>query len=255
MSTFVLSPECSLDGNIDDECFLGNTLSHLDESRAKRFPHLSRAFADYVDQFGPNDYFVLQKSLKEDLPNPPLRTVVSLLKLGDWDPDVFFKFRDTILNHAPSCGIKLRNDLCRGVPRVWANNYMMDMDKDIAFEIGRFYYGIRDYERALFYYKESTATVGEHHVTYHNQGLCHYSLNQPETALTLFQKALSMNANYEKARSWIEKVETDLKMRQKTAELVAQNEKEKDDEQPAQQSSSSTSTEEDVSRLVQNVTI
>ena len=51
------------------------------------------------------------------------------MKLGDWDPDVFFKFRDCILNHAPACGQKLRNDLCRGIPRVWDNYYMMDMEK------------------------------------------------------------------------------------------------------------------------------
>ena len=31
-------------------------------------------------------------------PNPTLKAVVALLKLGDWDPDVFYKFRDTILN-------------------------------------------------------------------------------------------------------------------------------------------------------------
>lgn len=215
VSTFVLSPEMSLDGNIDDEVYLGDTLNQLDLTRSQRFPFLRQAFMDNVDQFGPNDYFVLQKSLKEDMTQPPcpLRTVVSILKLGDWDPDVFFKFRDVILTHAPSCGIKLRNDLCRGIPRVWSNYYLMDMDKDIAFEIGRFYYGIREYERALHFYKESITTVGKHHVTYHNQGLCYYSLGFLDQALELFQIALSMNSEYEKARNWIEKVENDLKRR------------------------------------------
>jgi hypothetical protein len=75
--------------------------------------------------------------------------VVALLKLADWDPDVFYKFRDVILNQVPSYGHKLRNDLCRGVPRVWLNHYTLDKDKDVAFEIGRFYYGIRDYAHAL----------------------------------------------------------------------------------------------------------
>lgn len=36
--------------------------------------------------------------MKEDSQNPTLKSVVALLKLGDWDPDVFYKFRDTILN-------------------------------------------------------------------------------------------------------------------------------------------------------------
>jgi tetratricopeptide (TPR) repeat protein len=194
----------------DGQNWLGSSINERDMSRSARYPHLCRAFADHVDSFGPNDFFVLQKSIKEDTPNPPLRTVVALLKLGDWDPDVFFKFRDCILNHAPTCGQKLRNDLCRGIPRVWDNYYMMDMEKDIAFEIGRFYYGIRDYANALHYYTVSSDTVGNHHVTFHNQGLCHYSQGQLDTALVHFRKALALNGDYEKARSWIEKVEKEM---------------------------------------------
>lgn len=190
--------------------FYGNGLTLLDEKRSEYFPSLCSAFHDYVNTFGPNDFFVLQKSLKEDMTSPPLRTIVSLLKLSDWDPDVFFKFRDPILLHAPSCGSKLRNDLARGIPNIWSNYYHLDLDKDIAFEIGRFYYGIRDYENALYYYKESMRIVGEHHVTYHNQGLCYYSLGNILISLDLFQKALQLCPEYEKARNWIEKVQSEL---------------------------------------------
>ncbi len=48
--------------------------------------------------------------------------------------------------------------------KVWTNYYMMDLEKDIAFEIGRFYYGIRDYTNALWYYCESTRTIGYVHM-------------------------------------------------------------------------------------------
>ena len=213
VSTFVLTPEGFFEPKGQEpppEMYLGANLQLLDKSRQSHFPFLLRAFTDFVDQFGPNDFFVLQKSLKEDLTNPPLRTVAAILKLSDWDPDVFFKFRDTLLSQTPTCGQKLRNDLCRGIPRLWTNYYILDTDKDIAFEIGRFYYGIRDYENALKYYKESVIGVGEHHVTFHNQGLCYYSLGHLEHALENFNKALSMCADYEKARSWIEKVQNDL---------------------------------------------
>ena len=87
---------------------------------------------------------------------------------------------------------------------------MIPFEQDIAFEIGRFYYGIRDYANALHYYSISIETVGDHHVTFHNQGLCHYSLGRMEVALTHFRKALAMNADYEKARSWIEKVQKEM---------------------------------------------
>jgi hypothetical protein len=82
---------------------------------------LKRAFSDYACDFGPNDFFVMQKGLKEESPNPSLKSVCALLKLGDWDPDVFYKFRDVILNQVCQANAKLRNDLCRGIPRVWEN--------------------------------------------------------------------------------------------------------------------------------------
>jgi len=72
---------------------------------------------------------IWQKSLKEDSPNPSLKSVVALLKLGDWDPDVFYKFRDVILNSVCQANSKLRNDLCRGIPRVWENYYSLDKEK------------------------------------------------------------------------------------------------------------------------------
>jgi hypothetical protein len=68
------------------------------DERAKAFANLKSTFLNAVEQFGPNDFFVMQKCMKEDAPNPTLKSVVALLKLGDWDPDVFYKFRDTILN-------------------------------------------------------------------------------------------------------------------------------------------------------------
>jgi len=214
VSTFVLTGDdtpCPTPGLDEDGSWLGDAISDRSDARASTCPHLCQAFSTAVDQFGPNDFFVLQKSLKEDSPAPPLKAVMALLKLGDWDPDVFYKFRDVILNQVPTCGHKLRNDLCRGIPRVWANYYMLDKDKDVAFEIGRFYYGIREYANALEYYTLSSDTIGQHHVTFHNMGLCYYSMGFPDRSLEFFAKSLEMNSEYEKAKSWKDKVAVELK--------------------------------------------
>jgi len=193
-----------------DEDLYGANLALRDSRRQEQFPYLTQAFTDYMEGYGPNDFFMIQKGIKEDMTNPPLRTVIALLKLSDWDTDVFFKFRDQILNQLPSNGIKLRNDLCRGIPRLWDHYYVLDVEKDIAFEIGRVYYGIREFQLALKYYMISTATIGKHQVTYHNQGLCFYSLGKLPEALENFTIAVEMNEHYEKARNWREKVTKEL---------------------------------------------
>lgn len=218
--------------------YMGENLSILDNQRRKQFPYLCRAFEDHLNAFGPNDFFVLQKSLKEDLSNPHIRVIIAMLKLSgefllivfcnihyrnilpvDWDPDIFFKFRDAILGQIMSCGIKLRNDLTRGIPNIWENYYQLDVEKDIAFEIGRYYYGIREFKLALQYYQESIKSVGIHHVTFHNQGLCYYSLGELELSLSCFTKAYELSSTYEKAKSWKEKVSNEIDLREKKLQL------------------------------------
>jgi len=200
-------------GENDDEDsrpWTGEHLEARDRDRALRWPNLRAAFEQSIVSFGPNDFFVMQKSLKEDSSQPSLKSIVALLKLSDFDPDVFWKFRDTILNALNTCGEKLRADLGRGIPRVWENYYILDKDKDIAFEIGRFYYGIRNYSDALTFYQQSSNEIGEHHVTFHNMGLCYYSEGKLEIALDFFKKALAISSDYEKANSWKLRVEREL---------------------------------------------
>lgn len=40
-------------------------MDRKDYQRAKKFPHLGAAFRTNVEQFGPNDFFVMQKCMKE----------------------------------------------------------------------------------------------------------------------------------------------------------------------------------------------
>merc|ERR1712072_731969 len=99
----------------------GNEVERLSAVRSLAFPNLCRAFYDSIISFSPNDFFVMQKSMKEDASRPTLKAVIALLKLSHWDPDVFYKFRDVILQQVSACTLKLRNDLCRNPPWVWAH--------------------------------------------------------------------------------------------------------------------------------------
>ena len=203
------------------EDLYGPLLNKRDVARAEKYIHLSQAFVDFVGTFGPNDFFMIQKGIKEDLPNPSMGTILALLKMSDWDTDVFYKFRDQILNQLPSSGMKLKNDILAGLPRLWKHYFLLDTEKDIAFELGRVYYGLREFESALSYYQISTNTIGKHQVTFHNQGLCYYSLGKLPEALENFQLAVAMSEHYEKARNWAEKVVRELAARDTYSESIA----------------------------------
>jgi len=85
--------------------------------------------------------------------------------------------------------------------------------QDVAFECGRFFYGIRDFAKALRFYTISSETIGQHHVTFHNMGLCYYSLGMADDAVQHFDLSIGMNSNYVKAQSWKEKVEKEIAVR------------------------------------------
>ena len=210
VSAFVLTGDDKMSVPVKSDA-----LTDICDQRSQEFPNTVSSFQEYLVDFGPNDFFVMQKCLKEETKaknssGPSLKSVVALLKLSQWDPDVFYKFRDAILDQIPSCGSKLRADLVRGISNVWKNYYMLDKDKDIAFEIGRFYYGIRDFKNALDFYQTSIDSVGDHHVTSHNMGLCYYSLGDVEKSLSYFTAAVNQNEAYEKAKSWRDRVRREL---------------------------------------------
>ena len=168
-SCFVLPGLIDVKDDVGFEPFARNGFEQNDAERQQFFPNLLQAFEDHIDLFGPNDFFVIQKCVHEETgSNTSLRSMVSLLKLSNWDSEIFFKFREMILAQAPSAGIKLRIDLCRGIPLLWRNYFGLGQDTDIAFEIGRLYYALCNYREALVYYQLSVDLIGPHHVTFHN---------------------------------------------------------------------------------------
>ena len=194
---------------------ISNSLENLDkwnEGQKSQYPMLTFMFQESVNNFSPNDFFVMQKSLKEEK-NPQITSILSLLKLSHWDPDVFYKFRDEIIHSLSSSSPKLRHDFKIGTKELWENYYHLDNNdnsRDILFELGRLCYGLSVFDKALNFYKLSLEYYGDHHITYHNSGLCHFSLGHFEAAQIAFGKAIEISPSYDKSKTWFERVEKEL---------------------------------------------
>jgi hypothetical protein len=55
-----------------------------------------RTYRTRIDEFGPDDFFFLQQSVK-DSPRPSVRHIISLIKLSCFDPETFYKLAEHIL--------------------------------------------------------------------------------------------------------------------------------------------------------------
>lgn len=205
VSMFIL-PERACDSKLDCTSILSEELDRLYAQRLVAFPKLKAAFNDWITAFGPNDFFVMQKALKEEVNLRSIKSVLALLKLSNWDPDVFYKYRDVLLESTPSSSSKLKKDIRTGIAQIWRKYYALDKEKDIAFELGRLCYGMQDYDLALDFYRESIQELGKHHVTSHNMGLCYYNKHQLDLAVERFAEAHELNTSYQKAITWLQRV-------------------------------------------------
>ena len=56
--------------------------------------------------------------------------------------------------------------------------------------------GLKDYKAACEFFVASNATCGDHHVTWHNIGMCHFYLDQAPAAIAGFERALELKPDY-----------------------------------------------------------
>jgi len=180
-------------------------LDKVNYERSLMFRNLRNSFDDHIKHFSPNDFYLMQRSLKEEA-QPSLSSIVALLKLSNWDPDVFFKFRETIIQALPRANVSMRQDLFRAATLIWDNHFHLNNDRDCAFELGRVFFGLQFYNDALRMYSISNTLYGDHYITHHNAGLCYSSLKRYDDAKSSFSKSLSLRPEYEKAKIWLETV-------------------------------------------------
>eukprot|EP00954_Amorphochlora_amoebiformis_P005749 453861-Amorphochlora_amoeboformis.AAC.1 len=154
--------------------------------------------------FGPDNFSTLQRSIKDLVANPSLKLVLSLLRLSGYDSDVFYKFKQFLIDKVghPYASEKIQQDVRKDIKEIYDCYYPLSKSKDVAFEIGRLFMSMKDYKSAMKYFIDSLRDCGEHHVTHYNLGLCHNYVGDFASALKSFNKSLEIKPDYHEAREW-----------------------------------------------------
>lgn len=202
------------------------------------FPRARWAVMDHLLRFTPEDLATLQRNVRDEYhahaavgkqaapgsKEPSLRLVLALLRLCNHDSDVYVKFKGAIIDRlaamAPSpgpggaslasasalaSGDPVKADIRSDVDRVYASYYPLSKGRDVCFELGRTLMGLQDFRSALEFFQRSNELCGEHHVTWHNAGMCWYFLGDFEASLNCFKHSLLLKDDYAEARLWWEK--------------------------------------------------
>lgn len=166
-----------------------------------KYPLLTKCYKEYVQNFGPNDFFNIEDSLPEDYKKINLTLVMALLKLSHWDPHVFYKYKDIIVDSASSLEDEEKDDLADQVYKVWDNFFFLE-DEDLPFEIGRLLYTLDYSEKAIEYYRHSLKFFGEEICVLYNLGLCYFEVGDFTNSLKYFELVTNQDPNYDDVKEW-----------------------------------------------------
>ena len=156
---------------------------------ATSLPRTRLAYRHALEDLTPESFFALQRGLREEA-TLSLRAVLCLLRLSSFDPDLLLRCRQRLLALCDGDALPgpLRKDLHTDLVRVRDHVLFMDSERDVCFELARIHMGLNEYAVALELFQDSNNYVSEHHVTWHNMGVCCFYLQQYEKAIYCFQK-------------------------------------------------------------------
>ncbi|CAM9561882.1 unnamed protein product [Ectocarpus fasciculatus] len=170
------------------------------------------AFEGSTQAFGPESFSMLQRAVKDEVSQPSLGLVAQLLRLSRLDPDVFMKFRTSVVDQvssqelSPSVWEDLKND----TTAIAQHCYPLQQGKDVNFEAARLLMALKDFEAALVLFRRSDSVSGEHHVTCHNMGMSYFYLGRLKEAKECFERSLELDETYEDSIRWLEHVQRSL---------------------------------------------
>jgi len=162
-----------------------------------RFNQLRNAYRVHVEDFGPDHYFLLWKSVqtKEAFPSH----VLAQLRVSNHDPDLFFRYRNTLLDKIHTT--PYREELLEELKLVWDNFYPNGVKNEdyIAFALGRIFFKVEQYKPALYFFLEALKTDPTDHATYYNIGLCKENLDCIDEALNNYNLCLANRPTFVRA--------------------------------------------------------
>jgi len=168
-----------------------------------KLPFTYRAIRNFIDDFGPGDFFNFHKHLGATKDSCSLKTIVSHMNFCHWDPRIFNLFIHKIIKEIRSANPVLVQALNEGVERLVHNVYEMPGIHEAYFNIGWFLHAVDRFEEALFYYRKVSKLHRQDFTIMYNMALCYSSMKKYKKALSYFKQAKSMKHDSKETDEWI----------------------------------------------------
>ena len=166
------------------------------------------AFRDAQQEFSPADYYALVHGLRSTTADAPLEVLLAQIRLGGYDYELVFSWRETIAKRAPEAPAWLQAELADALDRVWEEYF--PTQRDLAFEIARILLAVKRPLRALFFCRESLRLAGPHPLTFLSAAYACVLLGREGEALAYLEESLALDGENVAARNLRDQLEQRL---------------------------------------------
>jgi hypothetical protein len=175
-------------------------------------PHLETraAFSQAVENFGPDDYFVLRKQAESGGEEMKLEPALALLRLSGTDPRMLRQLLPILRKHGGKAGLSVKLELLQLVRRAWQQYFHIGEEQDLPFQAGVLVFELGDYEFCIQLFLASIALYGIDAGSAYNLALAHNRMKRKPEALRWAKEALAAEPAHVAARKLRDELEVAL---------------------------------------------
>lgn len=179
-----------------------NTVVNLNKPKDK-YPETQFAYQQYINHFGPDDFFVFTTTAGTNYPNMEAVQILAYWRLSRWDAKFFLESIPALNNKLDDIAEQLKTELYHALYKIWENFFPIGEDNDIDFQIGTVLFRLEHYQEAITFFENSLEHYGEDARTLSNMGLCYYFLKNYTESLKLMEKVVTLAPEHTTARKMI----------------------------------------------------
>jgi len=150
------------------------------------FPETELAYADVIEQHGPDALSLLTRAVGEHAVPLSFEAVLALLHTAGWDSDYVVRCVPALVDALPKAEDRLRQEVLRGIQLAWAQYYPIGESDDLPLGLGMLLFTLERYADALEFFELALRQSGDDPRTTLNLALTLYRLQRlPETVAWL----------------------------------------------------------------------
>jgi hypothetical protein len=174
------------------------------------FSATEQAYADAIDQHGPDEISVMARGLAENLDSLQFDAILAVLRATGWDSDYVLRAVPKLIELLPQAEDRWRQEVLRGIQIAWEQYFPLGESDDLPFGLGALLYTLERYSEALEFFEISLRDFGEDPRTTVNLALTLYRLGRLSDSLHWLDRTLVLDPEHELARKMRPDVAADL---------------------------------------------